>query len=113
DIVVDEITDDYISGKFEGEELKQVEDYFFKSNERRKKLRFALALKEHKSYVVAKRKRKQFFQRSLAIAASVLLVGGAFYIWRTSSYDAELNKGLAALQSAYRDERPLESRISK
>lgn len=113
DIVVNEITDDYIGGKFEGATLKQVEQYFFKSPARRNKLKFALALKKHKSDLVAKRRsRKQFFQRSLRIAASLLLVGGGFYIWQVSS-NSDLNKGLAALQSAFRAERPLEARISK
>ncbi len=115
DIVVDELTDDYIAGKFVGKELEQVEQHFLKSPERRKKLRFALALKQRKSELVANgRREKRLFGRYLAIAASVLLVvGGSFYTWRVWSEGAELNKGLVALQSAFRDERPLEARISR
>src|SRR5437867_10128644 len=48
DIVVNEITDDYIAGRFEGDELRWVEEHFFKSSERRDKLKFALALRERK-----------------------------------------------------------------
>jgi CHAT domain-containing protein len=115
DMVVNEVTDDYIAGKFEGEELKNVEEYFFKSRERRNKLKFALALKRRKSEIDAdKRRTKSWFKPYLAIAAAVVLLAvGGFYLWRAMSANAELNKGLAALQSAYRDERPLEARISK
>src|SRR5882724_9423580 len=52
DIVVNELVDNYIAGKFEGENLKQVEDYFFRSPERRNKLRFTLALKQRKADMV-------------------------------------------------------------
>jgi len=114
DIVVNELTDDYIAGKFEGEELKQVEEHFFKSSERRNKLKFTLALKMRKTEMDAEKPRKRWFRPYLAIAASlVLLVGGGFYIWRMLSNNSDLNKGLAALQSAFRDVRPLEARISK
>src|SRR5712671_6081079 len=114
DIAVNEITDDYIVGNFAGEELKQVDEHFFKSGQRRDKLKFALALKKRKSEMDIDRRKKSWFKPYLAIAASlVVLTGGGFFIWRTMSANSELNKGLAALQSAYRDERPLEARISK
>ena len=122
DIVVNEVTDDYIAGRFEGEELKRVEEHFFASTQRRDKLRFALALKDGKAEAKKERKaavdagqtKKKWFKPYLAIAASlVLLAGGGFYLWRVSSNNSDLNKGLAALQSAFREERPLEARISK
>jgi CHAT domain-containing protein len=115
DIVVNELTDDYIAGKFAGKELKQVEEHFFKSGARRNKLKFALALKARKSDLSADKGRdKSWFKPYLAIAATVvLLAGGGFFVWRVWSNNSEVNKGLAALQSAFRDERPLEARISK
>jgi CHAT domain-containing protein/cytochrome c-type biogenesis protein CcmH/NrfG len=113
DIVVDEITDDYIAGKFEGEEREQVKEYFFQSEARRDKLRFAQALKVRKSELGARKNKKFGFTPYLAIAASLILVAGGFYIWRTISNNSDLNKGLAALQAAYREERPLEARISR
>jgi CHAT domain-containing protein len=112
DIVVNEVIDDYVAGKFDGEELKQVEDYFFKSPERRNKLKFALALKQRKSEMVTPKPRSKNYTPYLAIAASVLLVVGGFFIWRAVSTQNDVDKGLAALQAAYRDERPLEARIS-
>jgi CHAT domain-containing protein len=112
DIVVNEVTDDYVAGSFEGEELEQVEQYFFKSTERQQKLKFALALKARKSESGADSKRL-WFMPYLAIAASLVIAAGGFYVWRMQSNDSELNKGLAALQSAYREQRPFEARISR
>src|SRR5437660_2816958 len=97
DIVVDEVTDDYLSGKFEGEELKRVEEHFFKSTERRNKLKFALALRARKSDLNAdKGRRRSWFKPYLAIAASVVvLAGSGFFVWRAWSINSEINKGLA------------------
>jgi CHAT domain-containing protein/cytochrome c-type biogenesis protein CcmH/NrfG len=114
DIVVNEITDDYVAGKFAGEELKQIETYFFKHPERRQKLKFARALKQRKSEMVTvKGHPKRSYRPYLAIAATLLLVVGGFYAWRIFSTRNDIDKGLAALQSAFRDERPFESRISE
>jgi hypothetical protein len=49
DAIVDEITDQHVSGEFQGEERKQVEGYFLKSPERRAKAQFAAALIDHAS----------------------------------------------------------------
>jgi CHAT domain-containing protein len=114
DIVVNEITDDYVAGRFEGKELHQVEDYFFKSSARREKLGFALAIKQRAAEpIVGKKIEKSRFWPYLAIAAALLIaVGGGLYIWRILSRNAEVDNGLVALQAAYRNERPFESRIS-
>ncbi|HKO98904.1 MAG TPA: CHAT domain-containing protein [Pyrinomonadaceae bacterium] len=112
DMVVNEITDDYIAGSLAGEELKQVERHFFQSPERRNRLKFAQALKVRKSEIKTGKARKSWLRPYLAIAASLVLAVGAFYVWRMQSKNSELNKGLAALQSAYREQRPFEARIS-
>ena len=44
DTVVDEITDKYVGDEFQGEERKRVEQYFLRSAERQKKVRFACEL---------------------------------------------------------------------
>ncbi len=41
DIIVDEITDQYLAGEFQGEELDGVERYFLRATDRRNKLNFA------------------------------------------------------------------------
>jgi CHAT domain-containing protein/cytochrome c-type biogenesis protein CcmH/NrfG len=111
DIVVNDVTDDYVAGKLEGKELEQAEQYFFKSTERRNKLKFALALKERKR---AKNSYNYWkFHPYLAIAASLLVVVGAgFGVWRIFLYQNDLDKGLIALRSAFSKERPFEARLA-
>src|SRR5260221_4675234 len=78
DIVVNELTDDYASRKFEGQELEQMESHFFTSTQRRDKLKFALALnapavKKLKAKTAASKGDKRRFTPYLAIAASLML----------------------------------------
>ncbi|MEA2203412.1 MAG: hypothetical protein QOE77_188 [Blastocatellia bacterium] len=114
DIVVNEVTDDYIAGKFDGEDLKHVEEDFFQSPARRDKLKFALTLKQRKSELDTEKRYKQRpFRRYLAIAASLLLAIGGFYAWQIFFHQSEVEKGLLALNAAYREQRPLELRISR
>ena len=44
DIVVDEITDDYIAGDFQGDEKRRVEEYFLKARQRQEKVQFTREL---------------------------------------------------------------------
>jgi len=124
DITVDELIDRYAAGDFKGEQLERVEKYFLKAPERRQKLQFARALKQHQvaessrqtdrlipSPIAAQSRRA--FTQYLPIAASVLVVIGlGFGVWRTFFYESPVRKGLLALQAAYREQRPLEARLS-
>jgi tetratricopeptide (TPR) repeat protein len=112
DIVVDELTDQYVAGEIQGPERAEMERNFFAAPARREKLRVAAALKEHQQHV--RGGRRWVPSRELKIAASVLIVFGlAFGVWRITRNDSdELNKGMAALQAAYREQRPLEPRVS-
>ncbi len=118
--VVDQITDEYVKGAFQGEELKQVEQVFFKSAQRREKLHFALALKRLESerrsetpqLVIAARKQSPL-KIYLPIAAGVIIaVGLGVWMWRSLYYRSETNEALTALNAAYNNQRPIESRIS-
>ncbi|HSD47173.1 MAG TPA: CHAT domain-containing protein [Pyrinomonadaceae bacterium] len=114
DTAVDQIIDRYVAGEFRGTDLDQVRNYFLKSEQRQEKLRFALALKEQKerSRVVGGRGRKRFTSY-LAIAASFLaIIGIGFFAWRASRTNNDLQEGLVALQQAFREERPIEGRLS-
>jgi CHAT domain-containing protein len=113
DLAVEEIIDRYVAGKVEGAELERVRSYFFRSNERQEKLRFALALKEHKSRrSLPKDAHSRRFIPYLAVAASVLVVIGiGFFAWRALRPQPDLKDGLIALQQAFR-ERPIEGRLS-
>lgn len=94
------------------EERDQLEKHFLKSAARRDRLGFALALKKQKSeYRTRKFRGRRFFTFYLPIAATVLLVLG-IGVWWKFFYQSGLNKGLIALQTAYREQRPLEARLS-
>ena len=111
DIVVDELTDRYVTGEVQGAEREQMERYFFASPARREKLRIAAALKERQPSVATK---PWVPSRELRIAASILIVVGlAFGIWfPLRGGESEFDKGVAALQTAYAGQRPIEARIS-
>src|SRR5678815_3775172 len=44
-VIINEITDEYVNGAFQGEERERVEKFFFNTPQRREKLNFTLALK--------------------------------------------------------------------
>jgi tetratricopeptide (TPR) repeat protein len=88
-----------------------MEQHFFASPVRREKLRIAAALKERQ---YADAPKRWIPSRELRIAASILIIVGlTFGVWRAfKSGDSELDKGLLALQTAYGEQRPVESRVS-
>jgi hypothetical protein len=93
DIIVNEITDDYVAGRFAAEELKQVEKNFFKSNDRQTKLRFAQALNSYpktRNQSVRQspsftRNRQTWILRIAAGIATLAVVAGAFWFLRLPS----------------------------
>ena len=111
DIVVDELTDKYVTGEVKGAERDQMERYFFAAPARREKLRVAAALKERQDSVAPKR---WLPSRELRIAASILIIFGlSFGVWfALKSRESEFDKGLAALQTAYAGQRPFQARVS-
>jgi CHAT domain-containing protein/Tfp pilus assembly protein PilF len=114
DIITDELIDQYIEGGLPAEEQDQLERHFLRSSERRNKIRFALALKKQKlEFRTRKFRARRSFKFYLPIAASVLIVLGlSLGIWWRFFHQSDLNKGLLALQTAYREQRPVEARLS-
>jgi len=109
DIAVDEITDEYVAGEIKGEERQRVEKYFLKSDQRREKLKYAAALNTYQSQ--QPRRRNWWTSTELRVAASVILVAGLSLGLRQIFRQSPANGGVLALQSAYRDQRPLEARL--
>ncbi len=138
--MVDEIIDQYRAGEFDEEELEQVRTYFFRSDDRQEKLRFAIALDERKKRIAGNGPgagkstppatvthlhsgRRSFMPYLataaitpyVAIAAMILVTAGLGYVaWnalRTPS-QSDLDRGLVAFQTAYREERPVDVRLS-
>ena len=110
DVVVNELTDQYVTGEVQDAEREQMERHFFASPARREKLRIAAALKERQQT-----NRKRWVPSTeLRIAASILIIVGLTtgVFWALRGGDSELDKGLAALQTAYGQQRPFEPRIS-
>jgi CHAT domain-containing protein len=108
-ILVDQIIDQYVKGMFEGEEIKRVEDFFLKSEERREKLRFALALKR----VETERRKRNQLKLYLPIAAAVIVAMSlGTFLWRSLRERSGAGEALVALNAAYQKQRPTETRIS-
>ena len=111
-----------MAGEFEGEELERVRTHFFKSEARKEQLRFALALKQHKSRsaedpqtsnVIPLQPKRRTLMPYLAIAAALVVTLGVGYTaWRALRPQSDLDQGLVALNTAYRQERPVEARLS-
>ncbi|HSE17834.1 MAG TPA: tetratricopeptide repeat protein [Pyrinomonadaceae bacterium] len=110
DVVVNELTDQYVAGAVQGAERDQMERYFFAAPARREKLRIAAALKERQQAVA----KPWLPSWELRVAASILIVAGlALGIWwALKSGESEFDKGMAALQTGYSERRPIEPRIS-
>lgn len=108
-ILVDQITDEYVKGMFQGEERERVEKYFLKSEHRREKLNFALALKRAQ----ADRRRRINPKFYVPIAAAIVVaLGLGVFLWRSLHDRSGTNEALVALNAAYQKQRPNESRIS-
>jgi CHAT domain-containing protein/lipoprotein NlpI len=124
--MVDEIVDRYVAGEFEGEELERVRNYFFRSEARKEQLRFAVALRERESRaadvertatgastVVPFEPKRRSLVPYLAIAASLIVAASIGYtLYRGFQFQTDLDHGLVALNTAYRQERPVEARLS-
>ena len=130
-IVEDEIVDEYLEGKLEERDRLAFETHFLATPDRQEKFRFGRAFKRHVaarsdiaaaetsprtklSPIPTPRRLSRFFPSSaLAIAAAVvLLIAVGFGIWRVFIHQSPVDQGLQALSAAYRDQRPLEARIS-
>lgn len=114
DVLADVLIDQYVENELPVEDRDQVERYFFASAERRDKLKFALALKKRKAELIADRQRKRkVLTFYLPVAASVIVVLGlSFAVWRTQLSRPDISEGLASLQAAFREQRPIEPHIS-
>jgi CHAT domain-containing protein/cytochrome c-type biogenesis protein CcmH/NrfG len=125
-VIEDELIDQYVSGSLSPGEQEKIESHFLATVERRRKLRFAQALRKYVSaagVATAPRTPRQRFNPlswasllftpygAVAVAAILLLCVGLVG-WRVFLYQSDVNKGLVALKSAYREQRPLEARLS-
>ena len=126
EIVEDELIDEYLGHELSREEHKRFEEHFLTTPEREGKLRSARAMKRYLDGVspppqriwdklgrLLKPPRKLFFESPIRVPVSILLLAAiGFTVWRVGFYQSDLEKGLIALNEAYRQERPIEGRLS-
>lgn len=121
-----ELIDRYLEGRLSRRERNKFETFFLSSPARKEKLRFA---KNFRRYLSARKgagkqtypewlrtlasRLREVFTHPAAIPVSILLVLGlAIGIWFIFARQSPQDKILASLSKAYREERPVESRIS-
>lgn len=125
--IEDELIDEYLVGAMGEDERASFEKKFLMTPERHQKMRFARALRKYSTThpleepsQIGKPTRKlsnwpQLFSnpyvRSVAFASLLLIA--AFGVWRIFFFQSDVNKGLIALNAAYRDQRPVEARITQ
>ncbi len=123
-IVEEDLIDDYSAGRLSPQQKTKYQKLFLASPEGRQKLQISRVLKNHLNNFPAETVRQTtlaeriqmafaglFSAPVLTAAAAVMVVGlGVLGWWAVSQSD--LKKGIAALQSAYGEHRPLEARIT-
>ncbi len=126
--VEDELVDEYLRGSLDADEAEVFAKHFLNSAERQQKIRFGTAFKKYAAAHASEESQPEpnrssasrssrwpLFTaspwRAVAVAAVILLAATA--AWRVFIYRSDVDKGLIALNNAYKEQRPLESRITK
>lgn len=125
EIVEDELIDEYLAHKLSPEERERFEEHFLTTPERELKLRSAQAIKRYLDGItprqhiwdklgrLLKPPGKRFFASPIPVVISILLLAViGLTVWRIAFYRSDLDKGLIALNEAYKQERPIEARLS-
>ena len=111
-ILTNELVDQYVNNRVSAEDREPVERFIFESEARYEKFRFALALKKRSAELKGKtRNWSRSLRLYLPIAASILLVAGVGVWWKLFNR-SDVEQGLSALRTAYRDQRPVDARVT-
>lgn len=119
-MVEDELIEDYARGALGPRERERFEAHFLKTPRRRRKLMIVEGMREAATDAAAPRARagraswlnSLFLPRWKLAAAALLLVAAGLGVWRAFFYSSQVDRGLVALHEAYREQRPLETRIT-
>lgn len=119
-LVEEDLTEEYLEGSLSEGERKLFEDAFLASAESRQRIEFTRSLRkksvEASTIHIA---RSSFWKKVTSTAyfrvaaAVVILLGLGVFLWWAFLYESETDKALTALRNAYRNQRPLEARISE
>ncbi|MET0626081.1 MAG: CHAT domain-containing protein [Pyrinomonadaceae bacterium] len=127
EVVEEELVDQYAAGDLAQPERARLERRFFNSPERRRKLRVALALREHApgrqsrekklnvTPLNAGRRRARFVPPPVylkAAAAVLFAVGLGVAVWWVRAGDSEVERGMVALNEAFKSRRTVEPRVT-
>ena len=125
EFVEDELIDDYLAGELSSIDRSRFEEVFLSTPERERKLNAGQAMRRYfknnppappapKSNIFS-RLKKWFdsipIPMAVPITVAAMLVVGVL-VWQTTDRRSNLDKGLVALNAAYRSQRPVEGRIS-
>jgi CHAT domain-containing protein/tetratricopeptide (TPR) repeat protein len=120
-LIEDELIEDYVRGDLSADERERFERHFLTTPRRRRKLMTVRALKNYAS-MTAKIAETPVSQRpswwstlfaprwKVAAFASLALLA-AVVVWYVAFYQPQVERGLIALDKAYRQQRPLEARV--
>lgn len=118
----EELIDDFLTGDLSKTDLAMFHQNFLVGAERQQQLRLGKSLREYarnnkfdtefkpRPLINLQRLFSSYSLRVAAVAA--VLVIATVGIWRIFFIESEVDKALVALNSAYRQQRPLESRIT-
>jgi len=121
----DDLIDAYLKGELDAEQKDRFESIFIATSERQNKLRFGRAFMNYVSLQTANRStahverptptwwRQLFAPPARIVAYALLIVGVAVASWLAFFRQSDVDKGLIALNDAYRQQRPVEARISQ
>jgi len=132
DIVEDELIEQYLGEELSAVQRTQFEENFLSTTERRQKFIVARSLNRYATAKAAvetdavvqdaskDRKRKKPFSFWPTwpvpvyggLAAVIVLIIAAGFLWRSYSRNQDIERGLFALNEAYRQQRPGEARIT-
>ena len=135
-LIEDELIEDYTLGELSSKERQQFEKYFLTSPRRRRKLMMVEGLRERASVrdsrAIVEGAREhtspatkvskvrieepawwtKLFQPRWKIAAfAILILVAGLGVWRASFYQSPVDRGLIALNAAFKQQRPLEARV--
>lgn len=124
----EELIQDYVDGELEQSDKKRFEEFFLISKERQEKVKFARSLRDHfeqesiKLLTDSESEKKPkprnffstFFSTPIPVAICFLIIAGlsGFFIWNNFLSESENEIALLSLNKAFKNERPLESRIT-
>jgi CHAT domain-containing protein/tetratricopeptide (TPR) repeat protein len=123
-VAEDELIEEYLDGALPVTERERFLKFFLISQDRKEKLRLIRDLRKYAGKSAAQQvgefseEKKAFFDwrgllamPALRFAALALIVFGlGFAVWRVAVYQSDASKGVAQLQTAFRGQRPTESR---